>query len=89
MIAATPVAGYVGCAEAIRRLNITDRLAEVVAPTLVIVGADDPGTPPAVSEVITNAIPGPRLEVMLSGLHLCCVEQPETFNRLVAEFFGN
>ncbi|MDA8258832.1 MAG: 3-oxoadipate enol-lactonase [Betaproteobacteria bacterium] len=86
MIAATPVAGYVGCAEAIRRLDLTARLPTIATPTLVVVGADDPGTPPAASAVIAAAIPGARLEVIPSASHLCCIEQPEIFNRLVIDF---
>jgi 3-oxoadipate enol-lactonase len=89
LIAATPVAGYIGCGEAIRRLDITDRLGEIRKPTLVIVGADDPGTPPAASEVIARAIPGARLEIIPAASHLSCLEQPEVFNRLVADFLGS
>lgn len=88
LIGATPVAGYVGCAEAIRRLDITGRLGTVTVPTLVIVGADDPGTPPAVSRAIAEAIPGARLEVIPSASHLSCIEQEAVFNRLVAEFLS-
>ena len=86
LIAATPVAGYVGCAEAIRRLDITDHLPAIAKPTLVVVGADDPGTPPAASEVIAAGIPGARLEIISSASHLCCIEQPELFNRLIRDF---
>ncbi|MCM2287502.1 MAG: 3-oxoadipate enol-lactonase [Sulfuritalea sp.] len=86
MIAATPVAGYVGCAEAIRRLDLTAHLPNITTPTLVVVGADDPGTPPAASAVIAAAIPGARLEIIPSASHLSCIEQPEIFNRLVANF---
>lgn len=89
LIAATTVAGYVGCGEAIRRLDITDRLPAVTTPTLVIVGTDDPGTPPAVSRVIAEAIPGARLEIIPSASHISCLEQPEIFNRLVSDFLGS
>ncbi len=86
LIAATPLAGFVGCGAAIRRLDTSRGLAGVTSPTLVIVGADDPGTPPAASEVIAAAIPGARLEVIAAASHLCCIEQQETFNRLVVDF---
>jgi 3-oxoadipate enol-lactonase len=86
LIAATPAAGYIGCAGAIRTLDITARIGAIRAPTLVIAGADDPGTPPAMSEVIASTIPGARLEIIPSASHLSCIEQPETFNRLVASF---
>jgi 3-oxoadipate enol-lactonase len=86
LIAATPAAAYIGCAGAIRALDITARIGAIRAPTLVIAGADDPGTPPAMSEVIASTIPGARLEIIPSASHLSCIEQPETFNRLVAAF---
>jgi 3-oxoadipate enol-lactonase len=86
LIADTPAAGYIGCASAIRALDITARIGAIRAPTLVIAGADDPGTPPAMSEVIAATIPGARLEIIPSASHLSCIEQPETFNRLVAAF---
>jgi len=86
LIRNTPAAGYVGCAGAIRCLDITARIGAIAAPTLVIAGAEDPGTPPAMSEAIAAAIPGARLEVIPSASHLSCIEQPDTFHRLVADF---
>ena len=86
LIADTPAAGYIGCADATRALDITARIGAIRAPALVIAGADDPGTPPAMSEVIAATIPGARLEIIPSASHLSCIEQPETFNRLVAAF---
>ncbi|MDO8787470.1 MAG: 3-oxoadipate enol-lactonase [Sulfuritalea sp.] len=88
LIAATPVAGYVGCAEAIRHLDITPQLAAIRTPTLVVAGEDDPGTPPAMSAVIAAAIPGARLETIASASHLSCLEQPEAFRRLLAGFLS-
>jgi 3-oxoadipate enol-lactonase len=86
LIAATPATGYIGCAAAIRSLDITAQIADIAAPTLVIAGADDPGTPPAMSEAIAAAIPGARLEIIASASHLSCIEQPEAFHRLVDDF---
>ena len=86
LIAETPPAGYIGCASAIRALDITARIPAIAAPTLVIAGADDPGTPPAMSQVIADAIPGARLEIIQSASHLSCIEQPAEFLRLVADF---
>jgi 3-oxoadipate enol-lactonase len=86
LIANTPSAGYIGCAAAIRHLDITSRIGAIKAPTLVIAGAEDPGTPPAMSEAVAAAIPGARLEVIPSASHLSCIEQPEIFNRLVTDF---
>lgn len=86
LIRSTPVAGYVGCAQAIAGIDVTDRLHEVKAPTLVIVGSDDLGTPPAMSEAIAAAIPGARLEVIADASHLSNIEQAQAFNTLLLDF---
>ena len=64
MIEATPVAGFVGGAHAIRNLNFTERLKDIGLPTLVLVGKDDPGTPVATSEVIQREIKDAALVVL-------------------------
>ena len=38
---ATPVVGYVGCTEAIRRLDYLEQLARIKVPTLILVGEED------------------------------------------------
>jgi 3-oxoadipate enol-lactonase len=82
----TPVAGYVGCCEAIRRINYVDRLDSISLPTRVIVGANDPATPPADAAVIHRGIRGSSLVTIDEAAHLSNVEQPEVFNDAVLEF---
>jgi 3-oxoadipate enol-lactonase len=79
-ILATPVAGYVGCSEAIRRLNYLERLAAVDARTLIMVGADDPGTPVAASEAMHSQIKNSKLVVIPQAAHLSNIEQADVFN---------
>ena len=88
LIAATPVAGFAGWGAAICTLDVTAQLDAVRAPTLVICGADDPGTPPAANQAIAAAIPGSRLEIIPHASHQLVIEQAETFNRLLTEFLG-
>jgi len=83
---ATPVAGYVGCIEAIRRLNYLDRLPEIKTPTLIIVGEEDLGTPVAGAEAMRDRIAGSRLVVLPSAAHLSNVEQPEAFTDALVGF---
>ena len=85
-VRATPVNGYVGCAQAIARLNLTARLSTIDCPTLVIAGADDRSTPPAMAEEIVQAIPGARLTVIPSCAHLSAVEQPDAFSAALRDF---
>jgi 3-oxoadipate enol-lactonase len=82
----TPVEGFVGWCQAIRDLNVTERLKGITLPTRVIVGAEDQGTPPAAAEAIHREIAGSDLVVVPGVSHMLHVEEPETFNRHVLEF---
>jgi 3-oxoadipate enol-lactonase len=87
MIRATPVAGYVGCCNAIPKINLTARLKEIKVPALVIVGADDAGTPPAMAREIHENLPGSELVVIPSAAHLSNVEQPAAFDAALTRFY--
>jgi 3-oxoadipate enol-lactonase len=86
LIRSTPVAGYVGCCAAIPKIDVTARLKEIKVPALVICGADDPATPPAMARVIQESLPGAKLALIPRAAHLSNVEQPEAFARALAEF---
>jgi len=84
----TPAEGYIGWCQAIRTLNVTDKLKGIKLPTRVIVGAEDPGTTPAAAEVIHREIAGSDLVVVPGVSHMLHVEEPATFNRHVLDFLG-
>ncbi|MDX1374181.1 MAG: 3-oxoadipate enol-lactonase [Burkholderiales bacterium] len=86
LIRETPVAGYVGCCHAIPKLDLTARLKEIKVPIQIIVGADDPGTPVAMSKEIHDNAPGSRLDILPSAAHLSNIEQPQAFDRALGEF---
>jgi 3-oxoadipate enol-lactonase len=86
LIAATPVAGFAGWGAAICTLDLTEKLGAIKAPTLVVVGAEDTGTPPVASQAIAAAIPGARLEIIPQASHQLVIEQAETFHRLLLDF---
>ena len=85
-IRTTAVNGFIGCSEALRRLNYLDRLAEIDLPCLIIVGEDDPGTPVSASEAIHQNLSGSQLEVIPSARHLCNIETQDIFNALLLAF---
>jgi 3-oxoadipate enol-lactonase len=85
----TPVAGYVGCCHAIPKINVTARLKEIKTPTLVICGENDPGTPPAMAREIQENLPGAKLVLIPQAAHLSNIEQPEAFNRALADFLSS
>jgi len=83
---ATPAKGFLGCTEAIRKLNYLDRLSEIKIPTLIMVGEDDPGTPVSASEAMHQRIHNAKLVIIKSARHLTNVEQPEIFNTNLLTF---
>ncbi|MBE2316723.1 3-oxoadipate enol-lactonase [Solirubrobacter sp. CPCC 204708] len=78
--------GYASCCGIIEKMDQTDGLPHVKAPTLVIAGAQDPATPPDDhGAVIAGAIPHARLEVVDPGAHLLNVERPDVVTDLIRE----
>lgn len=75
MFLSSPPDGYARCCEALRDTDLSRDLARIVAPTLVIAGADDPSVTP--EEAAT--VPG-RLVVLEGAAHLASADQPAAFN---------
>ena len=86
MIETTPAEGFTGWGQAIQQLDITDRLKAITLPTRVIVGAEDPATPPAAAEAIHRQIAGSDLIVMPGVSHMLCAEDPAAFHNHVIAF---
>jgi 3-oxoadipate enol-lactonase len=77
--------GYIACCEAIRDMNFSASNPTITAPTLVIVGAQDPATTPAAGEQIAKAIKGAKL-VALDAAHIANIEQPTLYTQTVLDF---
>ena len=88
MIRRTSARGYAGCCHAIRALDLTDRLSVITLPTLIIVGAQDVGTPVAASKVIQERIKGSELVILDPASHLSNLEQPEAFTQALQKFLA-
>jgi 3-oxoadipate enol-lactonase len=76
-LAAIPVEGYARCCEAVGAFDFRDELGRIEAPTLVLVGQEDPVTPPEVVEQLSDGISGAETLVLPHAAHLANVEQPE------------
>ena len=85
MFVATNRDGYIACVEAIRDMDFRASNPRVATPTLVIVGKQDPATPPAAGEAIASQIKGPKL-VALDAAHISNIEQPKAFADAVLKF---
>jgi 3-oxoadipate enol-lactonase len=86
MIENTPVQGFVGCCQAISEFDVSGELFQVKAPTLILVGENDAGTPVIAAEEIQSNIPGSELEVLPEAQHLSNIEAASEFNRRLWDF---
>ncbi len=87
MLAATPVAGYIACCEAIRDMDHREILSRISAPTLVIAGRQDQATPVAAAQFIHSRIAGAGLTI-LEAAHIANVEQPAAYAQAVLAFLA-
>ena len=62
--------------------------AAIQARTLIVAGADDPATPPAMSEDMRSRIPDAELIVLPRAAHILAIEQADAFNRHLLAFLG-
>jgi 3-oxoadipate enol-lactonase len=85
MLRATPDEGYAGCCEALRDADLTNRLEDIHAPTLVVAGAEDPVSTVDGAESMGDSIPDARLVVIEGAAHLANVEQPEAVTREILD----
>jgi len=61
-------------------------LEKVAVPTHIVVGDEDRLTPPEMSRLMAQRIPGACLSLIEGAGHLSNIEQPEKFNRAVLAF---
>lgn len=83
----TPASGVIGALLGMAsRPDRRERLGEITAPTLVVVGQEDVVSPPEEARTIAEALPNGRLEVIPRAGHLAPYEDPEAFNAVVLAF---
>ncbi|MGH6903678.1 MAG: alpha/beta fold hydrolase [Geminicoccaceae bacterium] len=88
MIRGTSRDGYLGCGDALRRLDYKRRLGAIGTPTLMIVGDAD-GPHPQEMKALAAMIPGARLVEIGPAGHLSNLEQPEAFNAALIGFLDS
>jgi 3-oxoadipate enol-lactonase len=84
IVASTPVNGYVGCGQAIMKLNTTGRLKDIRLPVLAITGESDAAA--GGTRYIGEHIPGAKFVSIAQASHIANIEQPEKFNQALREF---
>jgi 3-oxoadipate enol-lactonase len=66
--------------------DLAERLGEIVAPTLVLVGDEDQPDMQAIAERLAGEIQGARLATIPETAHVPSVERPREFDELVLSF---
>lgn len=71
---------------AVEAFDVTDRLENITAPTLILCGQEDRMTPPSLSQSLHRCIPNSRLHIIPNAGHNVIVEQPEIVAAYIDEF---
>jgi len=87
-VLSTPLAGYLAASQAVMNIDTLGRLPQLRLPTLVIAGASDAGTPPAMAQAIAQAVPDAQLVVLQGAAHLSVLEQPAAFEAALRGFLA-
>ena len=69
-----------------RRRDLTPRLGEIDAPTLVIVGEEDRSLPPTLSQRIVEGVFGSTFVQVPGAGHLSVLEEPDRLTELLGGF---
>ena len=67
------------------RLDYTESIASVSAPTLLIWGDSDPISPVTVGEHLNAMLPNSTLRVLAGGTHMLALERPDAVASLIVE----
>jgi len=79
--------GFLGAGRAIREQeSVLERLGEVTAPTLILVGDQDPLLAP--SRAMRERLPGSRFVLIKGSTHGTCVWGPDAFEKGVLDFLA-
>ncbi len=72
--------------QAFSDFDVSDALAHVRAPTLVLTGEIDELVPPGNSKIIAELIPGAELHIFRGVAHRLMWEAPQDCSRIISEF---
>ncbi|WP_406316486.1 4-carboxymuconolactone decarboxylase [Streptosporangium sp. NBC_01639] len=88
MVRGTDPGSYAACCEALAAYDLTERLAGITAPTLVVAGADDPATPVEHALTLARGITGALLSIVPEAAHLANVQRPSTVSAALVGHLG-
>jgi pimeloyl-ACP methyl ester carboxylesterase len=81
------IEGFQAQVDACLAHDTADRLAQIIAPTLVVAGEFDILLPPRLGQAVAAAIPNARFDVWPDEAHQPFQEVPEEFNNRLDAFW--
>jgi 3-oxoadipate enol-lactonase len=84
MLECTPLEGYLATCAALRDADLTEKVASITVPALLVCGAEDSSTPVDLMRDTAARIAGSHFEVIAGAGHLPPIEAPEALARLIA-----
>jgi 3-oxoadipate enol-lactonase len=87
IVSATPVEGFVACAEAVRTTGLTGRIAAIDTPAIFVASDQDGGLPVEVMRAMQLKVAGSAFAVIPGAAHLSNLDQPEIFNAILQRHF--
>lgn len=86
MMTRTPLPGFLGVSAAISETDLYTSTARLGLPTLAIAGSEDGSTPPDMVRETCELIKGARFHLIRGAGHLPCVEAPQQYAAILADF---
>jgi 3-oxoadipate enol-lactonase len=86
MIERTTPAGFSTCVEAIKTMQLWDRLTGLQVPVCYVAGAQDGAAPPSEMQAMAERVTGARTEVFDPCGHLSSVQRPDELVRVFKDW---
>ncbi len=83
---ATDSSCYAAAGRALGQFDAREGLSRIDCPTLILVGSEDPATPPAMAEYLHQNIANSELHVLPGLRHMTPVEAPDRVGQLMGDF---
>ena len=83
---ASDTSSYAAACRALGRFDAREGLSSIDCPTLILVGSEDPATPPAMAEYLHQNIANSELQVLPGLRHMTPVEAPDEVGELIGDF---
>ena len=88
MVTSNDPAGYIGCCQALKRLDFLKSLGEAKAPVLYVGGSEDKGAAPEVMRAMADATPGGAFHEISGAAHVANINAPKAYNAAISDFLN-